>query len=354
MRETESLERNNFFFFAFLCLYSLSVHAQRLENPALHSLILAGIDLTLKQEYASADSIFRVVAREFPSHPSGYLYRAAVLQSKAMDYEAELDVARFDTLIALGKEKAEEQIRKEPSSPWGHFFLGTALGYDSYARVYRNEWFGGVTKGLSSVSEFKKALEKDSSCYDAWVGIGTYYYWKSRKTEFLHWLPFVNDSREEGIAMLERSVQKGVYNKFAALSALVAIYLDAKNFDAAERCAALGLSSYPTNRTFLWGLATALHNGGKLEQADKAYRNLLTVLQADTTRNMYNEIVCRLNLVKVKLLLSDSTDTEHQLGVILSLEHENFPEHLKDRVTAKFEDAKKIMTDFKNGKNSTK
>ncbi|MBI3586852.1 MAG: hypothetical protein HY088_06970 [Ignavibacteriales bacterium] len=348
------MERNKFFFFAFLCLYSFSVRAQRLENPTLHSLVLAGIDLTLKQEYASADSIFRVVEREFPSHPSGYLYRAAVLQSKAMDYEAELDVASFDSLIALGKEKAEEQRRKASSSPWGHFFLGTALGYDSYARVYRREWFGGVTKGLSSVSEFKKALEKDSSCYDAWVGIGTYYYWKSRKTEFLHWLPFVSDSRQEGINVLERSAQKGVYNKFAALSALVAIYLDARDFDAAERCATLGLNSYPTNRTFLWGLATALHNGGKLDRAAKAYRNLLDILKADTTKNIYNEIVCRLNLVKVKLLLSDSTDAENHIRVILSFENEKFPEHLNERVTGKFEDAKKIMAELKNGKNSVK
>lgn len=348
------MERNKFFFFAFLCLYGFSVHAQRLENPTLHSLILAGIDLTLKQEYASADSIFRVVEREFPSHPSGYLYRAAVLQSIAMDYEAALDVARFDSLIALGKEKAEEQIRNESSSPWGHFFLGTASGYDSYARVYRREWFGGVTKGLSSVAEFKKALEKDSSCYDAWVGIGTYYYWKSRKMEFLHWLPFVSDSRQEGIHVLERSVQNGVYNKFSALSALVAIYLDAKNFDAAERCASLGLNSYPTNRTFLWGLATALHSGGKLDQAVNVYQNLLDVLKSDTTKNIYNEIVCRLNLVKVKLLLSDSTDAENHLRVILSFENEKFPDHLKERITGKFEDAREIMAGLKNGKNSVK
>lgn len=348
------MERNKIVFFIFLCLYSFSVYAQRLENPALHSLILAGIDLTLKQEYVSADSIFRVVEREFPFHPSGYLYQAAVLQSKAMDYEAALNVAYFDSLIALGKEKAEELVRKKSSSPWGHFFLGTALGYDSYARVYRREWFGGVTKGLSSVSEFKKALEKDSSCYDAWVGIGTYYYWKSRKTEFLHWLPFVSDSRQEGINLLERSVQQGVYNKFAALSALISIYLDAKNFDAAERCATAGLKSYPENRTFLWGLATALDRGRKLEQAAQAYRNLLDVFKADTTRNIYNEIVCRLNLVKVKLALSDSSEVENHLSVVLSFETERFPDHLKERVIDKFEDAKKIIADFKNGKNSSK
>lgn len=354
MREIESLERNKIVLFTFLCFYSFSVYAQRLENPALHSLILAGIDLTLKQEYASADSVFRVIEREFPSHPSGYLYQAAVLQSNAMDYEAELDVTHFDSLISFGKEKAEDLIRKESSSPWGHFFLGTALGYDSYARVYRREWFGGVTKGLSSVSEFKKALEKDSTCYDAWVGIGTYYYWKSRKTEFLHWLPFVNDSRQEGISLLERSVRQGVYNKFAALSALISIYIDAKNFEAAERCATTGLKSYPLNRTFLWGLATATHRGGKLEQAAQAYRNLLDALQADTTKNIYNEIVCRLNLVKVKLALSDSFEVENHLSIILSFEKERFPDHLKERVAKKFEDARKIMAELKNGKNSSK
>ena len=88
--------------------------------------------------------------------------------------------------------------------------------------------------------------------------VGTYYYWSSRKTAFLRWLPFIKDDRELGIKMLIVGAERSEYNRFAAMSALVSIYLDAENYKQVEEWSRRGLKSYPENRIFLWGLATAL------------------------------------------------------------------------------------------------
>jgi tetratricopeptide (TPR) repeat protein len=309
---------------------------QRLADERLHALVEQGIDLTLQQDYEAADSVFRYVAREFPDHPAGYLYQAAVAQTRAMDYELQIDAATFDSLIKLGKQKAQGLIEGEPSSPWGHFFLGTAYGYDSYARVYRGDWFGGALQGFASVSEFKKAIACDSAMDDARAGIGTFYYWRSRRTAYFNWLPFLGDDRKEAYALIEQTIGQGTYNRFTAISMLVTICIDAGKYDTAAYYANLGLERYPENRMFLWGKATALQKAEKFGEAAEAYGRLLNSILSEKENNHYNEIVCRLNLVKVQLATGDSASVESQLRSILAYENRTFPERLQDRAKDKF------------------
>ena len=172
-------------------------NAQWKFDSLIHPLVVSGIDCILKQEYNRADSIFNVVSNRYPDNPVGYLYRAAVMQAYNIDFDVPIEHGKFDSLLLGGRNTAEKI-----SLPWSAYSLGMADGYDAYERVENGDWFGGVRKGMSSASKFEEIIEKDSSFYDAYVGIGTYYYWRSRKTEFLHWLPFVKDDRALGIRLL--------------------------------------------------------------------------------------------------------------------------------------------------------
>lgn len=347
--ESVSLERNEltsgrygFMWMFIVCLSWTSVaDGGQSDNNSLHTLILAGIQHTLNQSYPEADSLFRLTAREFPEHPAGYLYQAAVMQSRAMDYELQIEESRFDSLLELGVEKAEYMIKRDPSSPWGHFFLGMAYGYDSYARVYRGNWFGGALKGFSAVSEFKKAIALDSTLYDAYAGIGTFYYWRSRRTEYFNWLPFLGDDREKGYNYVDQTIRFGVYNRYTAITALTGICLDAERYEQAEQVARMGLERYPRNRIFLFALATALDRGKRYRQAAEAYERLLESI-VDDGNNHYNEIVCRLNLVKMKMALSDTSGVRDHLELILSYEQMRLPEHLQARAKDKFLQARAI------------
>lgn len=323
-------------------LSALSANAQTiLSNPTLHSLVHQGIDLTWQQRYDEADSVFLQISREFPDHPAGYVYMAGALQSRAIDHEMQIDVARFDSLIELAKRKAKALIDQERDTKWGYFFLGTADGYSSYARVYRGDWIGGAMKGFASVSSFKDAIKLDSALYDSYAGIGAFYYWRSRRTEYFNWL--VGDDRPEAFTFLRRTVDKGLYNKHTALSMLVAIYTDAGWYEKAVECSRIGLMQYPANRTFLWGLATALHKLDKFSEAAEAYQKLLEAIVGEPDNNRYNEIVCRLNLAKVSMALGDSTQVRRNLDVILKLHENSFPAHLKSRVQDKLEQAGLLM-----------
>lgn len=309
----------------------------------LHSLIIGGIDLILKQEYERADSLFDDVISRYPDHPSGYLYRAAVMQAYAIDFDMPIEQEKFDSLLECGRKTT---IRL--GSLWGEYFLGTADGYEAYERVERGDWFNGVLKGMASVSKFEDVIEKDSSFYDAYVGIGTYYYWSSRKTSFIRWLPFIKDNRELGINMLIIGAERSEYNRFAALSALISIFLDAEDYKQVEDWSRCGLKSYPENRIFLWGLATALDRQKHMSEAVLVYTNLLENILRGKAPHPYGEIVCRLNFVKSKLVENDTMTVTNHLQIILSYEKGSFPPDLRWRAQAKFQEARTLLTDLEH------
>jgi len=197
---------------------------------------------------------------------------------------------------------------------------------------------------MRSVSILEEVVEKDSSFYDAYIGIGTYYYWSGRKTAFIRWLPFVSDNRDLGIKMLCRGAEYSEYNRFAAMSALVSIYLDAENYDHAAYWSRRGLKSYPGNRIFLWGLATAFDRQKHYPEAITAYTNLLENIMHAGAPHPYGEIVCRLNLAKAMIALSDRTTSRDHLMKILSYEKMSFPSDIEPRAQEKFEETRLLLS----------
>jgi len=305
---------------------------------------MQGIDLTWRQEYHKADSVFQILTRDFPEYPAGYVYRAGVMQTKAVDHEVMPDESKFDSLIAISKEKSRAMIAAGGGdATWGYFFLATAEGCDSYARVYRGDWMTGALRGVASSSAFKDAIARDSMLYDAYAGIGGFYYWRSRKTEYFNWLPFVGDDRPKAYDLLEKTIDHGTYNRFTALSMLAAIYNDAGSYDKAIQCAREGLSKYPSNQIFLWALTTALEKLGRSQEAIAAYEQLLASIREGMNGNPYNELVCRLNIARLKLAMGDTVHVRRTLTSILKYRPEDFPSHLKNRVEEKLERARELM-----------
>lgn len=306
-------------------------------DAGLDSLLRAGIDLTILQEYDSARVVFQSISKDDPQHPAGSLFEAGVLQALAMDYEQMTPRKEFDSLIARSKDLSVGMIERDPASPWGYFFHGTALGNEALARAQGGDWFGAAMKAISSASSLEEAIHRDSMLVDAYAGLGTYYYWKSRRMDFLMWLPFVADRRTEGIRLLEVCAEEGLYNRFAALSSLVSIYLDAQEYERAADRAAKALEHYPENRIFLWGLATAHERSGRIEEAVRAYERLLRSIRNDKRPNPYNELVCRLNLLGLRMERGEKEEAPGEILRIRALLKVRHGEHLSDRLTDKEE-----------------
>lgn len=314
---------------------------------------MQGIELIMQQKYNRALDHFRLFTVQYPNTPEGYLFQAAVLQTRAIDYRAFQDREQFDSLLALARAAAEAMIERDSNSPWGYYYLGTSLGMESYDRIQRGEYIRGYLKGRSAVSSLEKVLELDSTFYDAYSVLGTYYYWKSRKTEFLDWLPFISDDRGTGIEYLHRAIEHGRYQRFAALSNLLWIYIDANDWQKAEALARTALQRYPEHRIFLQGLAGALNNQGKYVEALAVYERQLNAILSDHVSNPYNELGCRVNIMFVKVALKDTTRFREHLNAVFAMPRQAFPPYLREKVEEKFQQARRLEELLTNGKISS-
>lgn len=250
-----------------------------------------GIDLTYREEYARADSIFTEVERAIPDHPAGYLFRAGALQADMMDHEDYRRAPMFLALIDTAEAKAKAWIETHPDDPWGYCFRGHAQGYRAIWEARSGSWFKALRLGLKAKGSYHDALKRDSLCVDAYVGLGSYHYWKSARTEFINWTGlFVKDDKDRGIAELKRAMSEGVFCKAAAAAGLVWVYLDRDMDTEAWSLAERWQAKYPEGKTFLWGEAFAAYHAGAAGEALKLFDTLHARVVPDTAQTYFNLI----------------------------------------------------------------
>ena len=342
------------FIFALTIVKPGITSAGPLEKQEVHDALLRGIDLTLKQDYPEARALFESVMKSHPDNPAGYLYLAGALQAEYSDYEDAFDQQLFDSLLAKGEALAEHLIEEKDSSDWGYYYAGTALSYRAFSESENGSWPSVIIDGMNAAKMFERCLEFNPQFYDAMNGLGTYYYWRSKKTEFLSWLPFVSNKEKEGITLLASAVEHGTYDKFIAMNSLATVFVEEKRYDEALAIVQNGLTLYPENRSFLWCLMGIVE---RMPQRDTAVmksavsRMLASVMNAPV-RNQYCEAACRLKLAQFAM-------EEHRFNVVIDecdaiLKYESLEGKTRRDIGKKIKAARTLFEQAKEAVNSEK
>jgi tetratricopeptide (TPR) repeat protein len=220
-----------------------------------------GIDLTIHEHYDDAIDHFTRMKNDFPEHPVGYFFLAAVWQSRMLDFET----FRWEQIYRQHLEEAiriaEDRLRQNPDDIDSRFFLGAALSYKSYHAARRKQYLIAIQTALRSIKHLSRVTEADPLFCDAYLGIGSYNYWRSRLTESFSWLPFFPNLKSEGIEMLEKAGECGIYTKWVSLSNLAWIYIEEQAYERAIEISESALVHFPDSRFFLWPLGDAPHLG---------------------------------------------------------------------------------------------
>ncbi len=303
-------------------------------------LIQLGIDKSIEEEYETSLALFDSLIQLTPSHPAGYFFKAAAYQSKMMDFETEDGKDEFYDNIEKATELSEHMLKNYPESAEAHFFLGAARSYHSYQLARDKKYFSAIRKASSSIDELEKCLQLDETWYDAYLGIGSYKYWRSYLTRKFTWLPFFSDKREQGIENLLCVQDKGTFTRWAALSNLAWIYIEEKEFEKAIDISQKGLDQFPDSRFFLWPLGDASLKAEKYNQAIDSYKKLLASVSSESINNHYNEIVLNLKLGQCYKALDQDSTAISFLNRAIDLEAD---EEIKDRAREKKEKAAKIL-----------
>lgn len=278
--------------FFFLCLiFPLGINSSFTQNSK--ELILQGIDATLGDNFAQAENCFSQIIKNAPQEPEGYFFLAAVLQVKMMDEEDYYEEKRFYQNIHEGIDLSEEKIKANPQDAWAYLFLGNSYGYLAVYEGKRGKLWSALKDGLRAKSNLKKAIEFDSTLYDAYLGLGSYYYWSSVVTKNFQWLPFFGDKRKEGIDLLKIAATKSIFSKEAAINALIWVYINEGWYPLAIMHSKDMYEKYSQGKLFLWPYAFAQYKACDWQGAYLSYSQLLEKIEKIQPKNYYNLIECR-------------------------------------------------------------
>ena len=274
----------------FLNIFSItSIFCQEYPDTRVDSLLKSGIRYIINQDYINAEAKFNQLDVEHPNLPIGKIYITACRIAESFDYAEEYDADYIETTLNEAKEIIEEQLNEDDDNLWYIYFFALVEGYTSYFEALNKNWLTSLSKGLSSISAFEECLSFDDKFYESYIAIGTFEYWKSRKTEFLIWMPFYDDDTEVGIENLRTAVKQASYNSHLAIYSLIWIYIDQKNFNGAIELGESALEEFPDSRYFKWGLARAYEEDNP-KRSIELYQEILESYPSDRKQNHINFI----------------------------------------------------------------
>jgi len=284
--------RLRYFFFLAIFFFASVSFAQNYPDRIVDSLLNYGIDNLINQNYGGAEKDFLKLNTTYPDIPLGKIYLAALEIAKCYDLGEEFSSESIIKKLKEAEEESETLIAKNPENVWYIYFLALSEGYAAYHEALSGEILSAISSGYNSIKNFERCLNLDSNFFEAYTAIGVFKYWKSRKTEFLDWLPFVKNEKDTGISYLESAIKYSSYNKYLAIYSLIWIYIDEGDYHKAIKVAEDALKIYPESRIFKWGLARANEEIDK-KKAIEYYYEILSSYPDLKNSNHYNEIVLK-------------------------------------------------------------
>ena len=302
-----------------------------------------GINEIINQQYDEAKAVFKELKDKYPKIPLGYIYLAATEIAAGYDGALEFNTGYIEKNLDSAEHLAVSLIDKNDKDPWNYYFSALAEGYYAYFYALKKNWLPALNNGLNSISSFEKCLNIDPRFYDGYTAIGTFKYWRSRKTEFLSWMPFVENEEQKGINLLLISTNHFSYNEYMAFYSLIWIYIDQKKYEKAVKLADKALSKYPKSRFFKWSLARA-YESVDLNKSVEIYSGLLASYEKVPDSNHYNEIVLKHILAQKYFKLGDNKRALKLCDEIL--DQTGLSEYVKGRLKRRLERVRRLKREL--------
>lgn len=278
---------------------SSGAHAESADSispvatESVRSRALLGLELSLNDRFRSADSVFHELTETAPLSPLGPLFAAGNVQAEMIDRESDEQKAQFFTHVALVEARVKDIVASRGAiAAEEEFVLGVAEGYRAVYESRWGGWFAALKGGLRAKKHFESALKLDSSFCDSYLGLGSYHYWKSAKTDWVNWLPVIGDSRGKGITMLAQATQCGTYTRETARAALASAFINDERYSEAIAHADTLARRIPRGKTPLWLKGKALFSLYEWEAAIAVFDTLEARIRAQGTGNYFNLIEC--------------------------------------------------------------
>jgi hypothetical protein len=252
--------------------------------------LIEAVEASYREDYARAESLLTEVSTAAPEHPVGPLMLAATVQAHMLDREVLDRADEFLALIDTAEARARSWITDHPDDPWGYTLLGHGYGYRAMWEGKYGSWFKAMKLGRKAKGAYHDAIKADSACWDLYVGLGNYHYWKSARTEFINWTGLIKDEKDRGIRELGWAIERSYFSSAAAAAALIWVNLHRGEYDQAISLARTWGARYPESKTYIWGRAYAEFLAGYNDSALVRFDSLRALTVSDPEQGLFNLI----------------------------------------------------------------
>jgi len=209
-----------------------------------------------------------------PSNPVGYFLTGAIHQIISERFRNDNFREMVEENLDMAIELCKKKKKIEPDNPDWFFIEGASYGYRGLHRALHGSWWGAFRDGLRCKSNLKKTLELDSTCYDAYLGLGCYYYFRTVKAKDFLWLPFISDNREKGMAQIKKAIKCGYLSPNTASQSFLMIYQIEKRYEDLAALADSLCQIVPDDSYTLLYYVKALLALDSLDKAEEKLRRL--------------------------------------------------------------------------------
>jgi tetratricopeptide (TPR) repeat protein len=283
-----------------------------------------GMELTINNKFNEAIGIYQREIKIDADNYKATFYLAAALQAQMTHYENHLTADDFNRAIDKTLEIIESKLDMQKMFTDSqkaelYFYLGSAYGYRASYQGENGKWFKAIGNGKRAKKYLDESILYDSTMYDAYLGIGAYLYWLSSKTKFLIWLPFIGDSRDEGIAMVKKATVSNCRSKYMAMHQLIFILLNYGKHQDAISYAQQVIEKFPESE-FMWMAAAHTYYKNKdYQKAEPAYYKLIQLAQSGEKPNPSHLVKYRLKLAQIYYDTKRYHESDRQCDEIILL-----------------------------------
>lgn len=281
---------------------SHTLQSRVLPDSVREKQFLAGIELSVREQFGESDSLFKALVKSDPGDPWGHFFWAVGIAARMMDAEQDSFSPAFSIQLSIAQQLTEKELKKlkkgkkEKERPDLFLLMGNIWGYKALDGYRKGHWYGGLSAGLKAKGNFEKALQFDSTFYDAYNGLGNYYFWKSARTRKFPISAFISDERQKGIEQLVVAKEKGFFSRQAAAGSLLWALIGQKEFKWAQALADSLAVQYPQAKSFLWAKGSIYQEQKRWDSSVVVYSKLLSQLEADPFQSGFNMVECRWRL----------------------------------------------------------
>ncbi len=305
--------------------------------------IRRGMDLAYSDRYAEAKTLFTSMIAADTNDYAAYFFLAASYHAEMIDAEDYTDKPIFFALIDTAIARAEVALEAEINPAWAALIIGNAHGYIAAFEGKEGSWWEAIKRGVKAKNKYLKVLEYEPDFYDAYLGLGNYHYWRSVKTEFINWMPFVPDRKEQGLRELVLVRDSSLFSATMAANSLLWIHVRGDRPAEAFETLQWLEQHYPNSRTVLWGEAFVNEMAGRYQQSIEAFGQLIAQIESKPS-NYFNLIECRFHRAQMFRLLGQRESALSELESLLSY---HVGGEVRKRQEDRLEEAGKLLRELR-------